>query len=71
MQDTFNQLEVGMIFKQKIVSGFRPVGSEVEILEVKNSIVRIAHLPKNETAILGDDITYIGKQQLLNKYELK
>lgn len=68
MIDLFNQLREGDIFEQKIESGFRPIGSNVEIVEIKNSILKIVFLPKNRDSLLGDDETWIGIQQFLDKY---
>ena len=58
-----------ILTKVKGTSGFYGVGSQVEILEVGEDSIRIVHLPRNETALLGNDETSYGRNFLESNYK--
>ncbi len=69
MNTLFNQKEIGQIYKQKIRSGFRDIGSLVKIINISGGIITIQHLPVNLDALLGDDVSYYGEDCFDKKYE--
>jgi len=59
-----------ILTKVKDTGGFRKIGSQIEIIEIKETYINVLHLPKNETALLGDDTDYYGKSFVESNYSL-
>lgn len=60
----------GDIYTKYIESGFRSVGSQVEVIEHKDGLVIFYYLPRNPDVLLGNDVGRFGEDMFYKTYKL-